>query len=114
MTESQVLKALVELGLPGLLVLAYLWHQNARVGYAAYREADDPVRRILLLGILTSLLVAFAEGWVYQNLEVKQVNAYFWTLVGALAFLTAAGGPESGPPAEAVSSGEADDSGPVE
>jgi len=86
-TESQVLKALVELGLPGLLALAFLWFQIARVGYRAYRAEDDPTRRTLLLGILTSLLVVFIEGWVYQNLEVKQVNAYFWTLVGTLAFL---------------------------
>jgi hypothetical protein len=86
-TESQVLKALVELGLPGLLALAYLWSQIARVGYRAYRAADDPTSQALLLGILTGLLVIFIEGWIYQNLEVKQVNAYFWTLVGTLAFL---------------------------
>lgn len=86
-TESQVLKALVELGLPGLLALAFLWFQIARVGLRAYRATDDPTRQALLLGILTSLLVIFVEGWVYQNLEVKQVNAYFWTLVGTLAFL---------------------------
>jgi O-antigen ligase len=86
-TESQVLKALVELGLPGLLALAYLWFQIARVGLRAYRATGDPTRQALLLGILTSLLVIFIEGWVYQNLEVKQVNAYFWTLVGTLAFL---------------------------
>lgn len=86
-TESQVLKSLVELGLPGLLALAYLWIQIARVGCGAYRATADPGRRALLLGILTSLLVIFIEGWVYQNLEVKQVNAYFWTSVGMLAFL---------------------------
>ena len=87
-TESQVLKALVELGLPGLLALAYLWFQIGRVGYRAYRAEDSPTKRMLLLGILTGLLIIFVEGWVYQNLEVKQVNAYFWTLVGTLAFLT--------------------------
>jgi len=88
-TESQVLKALVELGLPGLLALAYLWFQIARVGYRAYRAGDDPTSRTLLLGILTGLLLVFVEGWVYQNLEVKQVNAYFWALVGTLGFLAA-------------------------
>jgi O-antigen ligase len=86
-TESQVLKALVELGLPGLLALGFLWFQIGRVGLRAYRTADDPTRQTLLLGILTGLLIVFIEGWVYQNLEVKQVNAYFWTLVGTLAFL---------------------------
>ena len=90
-TESQVLKALVELGPLGLLALSYLWFQIARVGFRAYRTRNhrpgDPVQQTLLLGILTSLLVVFIEGLVYQNLEVKQVNAYFWTLAGVLAFL---------------------------
>jgi len=87
-TESQVLKALVELGLPGLLTLGYLWAVIAIVGYRAYRATGDPARQALLVGILTGLLVIFIEGWVYQNLEVKQVNALFWTLTGSLAFLT--------------------------
>jgi hypothetical protein len=86
-TESQVLKSLVELGPLGLLTLAYLWVQIGRVGYRAYKVSRDLTHQTLLLGILTSLMVVFIEGWVYQNLEVKQVNAYYWTLVGTLAFL---------------------------
>jgi len=91
-TESQVLKALVELGLPGLLALAFLWFQIAYTGYRAYRSAAGSTAgtrhaSLLLLAILTSLAIVFLEGWVYQNLEVKQVNAYFWTLVGLLGFL---------------------------
>jgi O-antigen ligase len=89
-TESQVLKALVELGLPGLLTLGYLWFEIGRAVhrvYRAHRRQDDPLGRPLLLGVAIGLLVVFIEGWVYQNLEVKQVNAYFWTLVGLLAFL---------------------------
>jgi hypothetical protein len=87
-TESQILKALTELGILGLLSLAFLWFQIARVGYTAYLDAtDDENRRTLLLGIMTSFLIIFIEGLVYQNLEVKQVNAYFWTLAGILAFL---------------------------
>lgn len=85
--ESQVLKSLVELGLLGLLALGYLWFEIARTGYRTYRATTDRTIRVLLLGILTSLLVIFIEGWVYQNLEAKQVNAYFWTLIGTLAFL---------------------------
>jgi O-antigen ligase len=86
-TESQVLKALVELGPIGLLVLAFLWFQIARVGFRTYHAMGESARRILLVGTLTGLLVAFVEGLVYQNLEVKQVNAYYWTLVAAVAFL---------------------------
>jgi len=87
-TESQILKALTELGVLGLLSLAYLWFQIARAGYTTYlKTTDDENKRILLLGIMTSLLIIFIEGFVYQNLEVKQVNAYFWTLAGILTFL---------------------------
>ena len=86
-TQSQVLKALVELGLPGLLAWGYLWVEIARVGYRTYRSEGSTTRRALLLGILTSLLVVWMEGWIYQNLEVKQVNAVFWALLGVLAFL---------------------------
>jgi hypothetical protein len=93
-TESQVLKALVELGPLGVLVLAYLWFQIARVGLRALRSSD-PGSRLLLLGILASLLIVFIEGLVYQNLEVKQVNAYFWALVGTLAFLARQGTSEA-------------------
>ena len=87
-TESQVLKALTELGLPGLLVFAYLWYQVGLTAYRAYRSASDPQQKILLLGLAVSLLIVFLDGWVYQNLEVKQVNAYFWALLGMLAHMT--------------------------
>jgi hypothetical protein len=86
-TESQFLKSLVELGIPGLLVLGYLWYAIGKMGFSALVKAKDRNRAILLLGILASLIVIFIEGWVYQNLEVKQVNAAFWTISGILAYL---------------------------
>ena len=85
-TESQVLKALTELGLLGILTLGYLWFVIGRVGFITYYKSKSPAQQGLLLGILTSLIVVFIEGWVFQNLEIKQVNAYFWALVGLLAF----------------------------
>jgi hypothetical protein len=101
-TESQVLKSLVELGLPGLLALVFLWFQIARIGYRTYRAAlsqstqsrvaelgdtAESIAPLLVAGTVASLAIIFVEGWVYQNLEVKQVNAYFWTLVGMLGCL---------------------------
>jgi hypothetical protein len=86
-TESQVLKALVELGPLGLLILLFLWFQIGRVGYQTLRAMPDPAQRVLLVGVLTGLLIVFIEGVVYQNLEVKQVNAYYWTLAAIVAFL---------------------------
>jgi len=89
-TESQVLKALTELGIPGLLVLAYIWFEIIRCGIRAYRQEMPLPQRAILVGICTGLVVVFIESLVYQNLEVKQVNAYFWTLAGMLAFLSRA------------------------
>jgi hypothetical protein len=89
-TESQFLKSLVELGVPGLLVLGYLWYAIGKTGLSALLQSQDKNRKILYLGLLGSLLVIFIEGWVYQNLEVKQVNAAFWTISGILAYLAGA------------------------
>jgi O-antigen ligase len=87
-TESQVLKSLTELGILGLVVFAYLWYRIGRTGFSSLIDASDRYRQVLLLGIFTSLLIVFIEGFVYQNLEVKQVNAYFWVLTGMLAYLS--------------------------
>jgi hypothetical protein len=89
-TESQFLKSLVELGVPGLFVLGYLWYAIGKTGLLALLKSDDKNQKLLLLGLLGSLLVIFIEGWVYQNLEVKQVNAAFWTISGILAYLAGA------------------------
>jgi len=86
-TESQLLKGLVDLGIPGFLLLAFLWFQIAMTSFVTFQRADNANLQIILIGIITSLLIVFIEGLVYQNLEVKQVNAYFWTVVGILAGL---------------------------
>lgn len=86
--ESQVLKGLAELGIPGFLILAYLWFQIAMTGFFAFQKTTNSKIQALLLGVAISLMIVFIEGLVYQNLEVKQVNAYFWTIVGILAVLS--------------------------
>ena len=88
-TESQVLKAMTELGIPGLVVWVYLWFEIARTALRAFRAVLNDSQRAILLGLSAALLVVFIESMVYQNLEVKQVNAYFWTFTGMLAFLAA-------------------------
>jgi hypothetical protein len=65
-----------------------VWYAIGSIALAAYRVVPAQ-RRLLVLGLMGSMLVIFIEGLVYQNLEVKQVNAYFWTLAGLLAFLAA-------------------------
>ena len=89
-TESQVLKALTELGILGLISLGYLWFEITRVCLRAYRRNLPMSQRAVLMGLAAGVLVVFIESLVYQNLEVKQVNAYFWTFAGMLAFLSRA------------------------
>jgi hypothetical protein len=84
-TESQLLKALTELGIPGILIFTYLWFEIARLSIHSYRKGATTNQKMVILGLMTCLMITFIEGCVYQNLEVKQVNAYFWTLVGLTA-----------------------------
>lgn len=86
-TESQFLKALVELGLLGLLVWGYLWYAIGRTVVRLYRQTQQPQQRMLILSIAWSLLIIFIASLVYQNMEVKQVNAIFWVFVGMLGYL---------------------------
>ena len=87
-TESQLLKSLVELGIPGLLIWAFLWFVIGQSAIRLYKKTENPEQRMMVLGIFCSLIIVFIEGLVYQNMEVKQVNALFWTLTGMLAFLS--------------------------
>lgn len=86
-TESQILKSLVELGIPGLLVWLFIWFVIGRLVIQTYRQETSSAGKLLILALAGSLLIVFIDGWVYQNLEVKQVNAYFWTFAGMVAFL---------------------------
>jgi hypothetical protein len=86
-TESQLLKSLVELGIPGFLTWAFLWFTIGQFAIRLYKKTEKPEQRMLVLGILCSLIIVFIDGLVYQNLEVKQVNAIFWSLVGVLIYL---------------------------
>ena len=87
-TESQLLKSLVELGIPGLLIWGFLWFVIAQTALRLYKRTESPDQRMMVLGIFCSLIIVFIEGLVYQNMEVKQVNALFWTLAGMLAFIS--------------------------
>ena len=87
-TESQILKVLTELGIPGLILWIYIWFTIVKIGVRAFRTPHGLKSKAILFGILTSMVIIFIEGWVYQNMEVKQVNAFFWTLLGMLAFLS--------------------------
>lgn len=91
-TESQVLKSLVELGVPGFIIWGFLWFSLGRLAWQVFRASTTQEEKMLALGLMGSLLITFIDGLVYQNLEVKQVNAIFWTMAGLLAFLQSCSG----------------------
>jgi hypothetical protein len=86
-TESQLLKSLVELGIPGFISWAFLWVAIGLFSVRLYRQMNNQEIKMLVLGILASLTIIFIDGLVYQNLEVKQVNMLFWILTGILIYL---------------------------
>jgi hypothetical protein len=87
-TESQLLKTLVELGIPGLLIWGFLWFVIGQTAIRLYKRTENPDQRMMVLAIFCSLIIVFIEGLVYQNMEVKQVNALTWTFLGMLSFLS--------------------------
>jgi hypothetical protein len=87
-TESQVLKVLTEMGIPGIILWGLIWFAVVKIGIQTFRHPLSSRNKAILIGILTSLVIIFIEGLVYQNMEVKQVNALFWTLLGMLAFIS--------------------------
>ncbi|NJD60844.1 MAG: hypothetical protein C3F13_06920 [Anaerolineales bacterium] len=87
-TESQVLKVLTEMGLPGIILWGFVWFAIVKIGIQTFPRPLSSRNKAILIGILTSLIIIFIEGWVYQNMEAKQVNALFWTLTGMLAFIS--------------------------
>ncbi|HEX2173544.1 MAG TPA: hypothetical protein VHL09_13995 [Dehalococcoidia bacterium] len=94
-TESQPLKVLVEMGLIGLVSYLAIFPAAAwRVGQTL-RAPTPAGRRTFVLGIAAALGAVFVDGLVLQNLEIKQVQLTFWTLLAALVVFTRTPGPAS-------------------
>lgn len=86
-TESQLLKSLIELGIPGLLLFIFMWFSIFQAIYILLNSNIKNSKKDQVLALTASLVIIFIEGLVYQNLEVKQVNAYFWFIIGVLLYL---------------------------
>jgi len=86
-TESQLLKSLVETGIPGLVLFIFVWYEIFRTILVLLKSRLERENKLLVLAFAASFIIIFIEGIVYQNLEVKQVNAYFWFFVGVLSYL---------------------------
>jgi O-Antigen ligase len=77
-TESQFGKVLVETGIVGLLLWLALCAWALWAPFVAYRRRPD-VERLAVLAALSCIVVC---SLAFQVLEVKQIAAFFWGLVG--------------------------------
>jgi hypothetical protein len=94
-TESQIVKVLVETGLAGLALWIALCTRGLLVAWAACRRQPE------LLWILAGLVCICVSSLAFQVLEVKQIAALFWVLIGCAISLEL--GKETGPaPASVV------------
>jgi hypothetical protein len=76
-TESEIAKVLVETGLVGVALWIALWTRGLWTAWAACRR--DPEQ----LWILAGLVCIGVSSIAFQVLEVKQIAALFWVLLGA-------------------------------
>lgn len=82
--ENYYAKAVMEFGLPGLLVIvllfaAVLWH-----GYQASRSTRDPAAKAYANALVAFLVVSIVNEWKGAYLDIDPLNVYFWLFVGLL------------------------------
>lgn len=82
--ENYYAKAVVELGIPGLLVVAGLFFILAKRGYGIHAQLRDSGLRscasVFLAFIVTIALNSF-KGW---QIDLDPINVYFWIFSGFL------------------------------
>jgi len=92
--ETYYGKAVVELGVPGLLAVLLLFGSIIVTGWRRMRRLRDPHLRSVAAAFLAFFIVILfnsTKGWILDN---DPVNVYFWVFAGALfklRYLDAAG-----------------------
>lgn len=82
--ETYYGKAVVELGVPGLLAVLLLFGSIIVTGWCQMRRLRDPQLRSVAAAFLAFFIVILfnsAKGWILDN---DPVNVYFWVFAGAL------------------------------
>ncbi len=84
--ESEPTFLLIELGLPGFLVMGGFFLALFLLSVTRIRRIVDRELRILLTGIAAPLLAIFATGYVGVNTTSTPTAPYLWFAAGIMAY----------------------------
>ncbi len=84
--ESEPTYLLIELGIPGLVVLVGFFIALFRLCITKIRRLEDMEMRILLTGMAAPLFAIFAVGYVGTNSATVPMAPYIWFAAGVLAY----------------------------
>lgn len=87
--EGWWVKAILELGLPGLLLLGALTLAIVHRGRVAHRQLRDPRLRAVSAALLAFLLWNLLYSFKGAYIDIDPINVYFWLFAGMLARLPA-------------------------
>jgi hypothetical protein len=82
--ENYLAKAVVELGLVGLLVLLIVIAMLLVQAASAVKKIRDPQTKVYGCGIFAFLIVSVVNFWKGSYLDIDPLNVYFWLLTGIL------------------------------
>lgn len=83
--ESWYVKAVLELGIVSLFLIALLFGRLIRDGLRRHKAIRDPQLKVVSAAILAFLMVYVLAAFRSQSLDVDPVNVYFWLFAGVLA-----------------------------
>jgi hypothetical protein len=83
-SESWWVKVVLELGLPGLAIVALLMGWLLVLGYRSHRAVADPRLRQVSAALLAFLLWTLVYMTKGVELDLDPINVYFWLFAGIL------------------------------
>jgi hypothetical protein len=84
MLENYYAKAVMELGVPGLIAVVTLFLTILVLGYMRSRPLTNPVASAYANSILAFLIISVINGWKASYLDLDPLNVYFWLYAGLL------------------------------
>lgn len=93
--ESQSTFLLIEVGLPGLLVLLGLHLKLVGVSMRRVRQLEDPQLRLLVAAIAAPLIALLATWFVGVSTATTPSGPYLWFAAGALSYWLVGRKPET-------------------